>query len=461
MATGIYARVSRDSDEQEHALAQQLDRLRAAAKDDSVVEYIDVASGSRDDRPQLTQLMQDCNSGKLDAVICTRLDRISRSTSHGARLLEYFCGNDTPNLVALDDGLDLNTIGGRMVARMLLNLAQAETERLSERVIHGMDHKRQGLEPLGRAPYGYRKTQGGTNLELDPITAPIARAMVDRFLEVKLMRPVLREFERHGYDVFKSPHGFKNWLLNPALAGFRVYGKYHKFRNDKGKLCKSSRPDGQYGELHPSAHQALITTLERAKIKAIFADARFRRRSGLVKYRSNLLSGLVMCGHCQRMMGYQYGKANATVYMRCVTLNCTSKHYNRTRTDHIEDAIWDALRHQHQEQEQAIAKNNSNGWAQQEQELLGEIERLIKLNDPDYEDALQRKRERLQILIEEKNQAMQLKLGIAGLIEAWGGEQFWRHARHDQQLARQIFVRHVERVVVMNQRVAQVELRAS
>ena len=125
MRTALYARVSTASDEQELALQQQLGRLREAAKADTATEFIDIASGSRDDRAQLERLIKACRAGQIDRVIVTRLDRMSRSMAHGAELLEFFSAEDTPNLIALDDGLDLSTVGGRFVARMLINLGQA------------------------------------------------------------------------------------------------------------------------------------------------------------------------------------------------------------------------------------------------------------------------------------------------------------------------------------------------
>lgn len=459
MPTGIYARVSSERDEQEHALIQQLERLRTAAKGEPVREYIDVASGSRDDRRQLAQMMRDCRRGKLDTVICTRLDRVSRSMAHGAQLLEYFCGDDTPNLIALDDGLDLATVGGRFVARMLINLAQSETERLSERVRHGISHRREGLQILGRPPYGYRLNADRSNIELDPETAPIARGLVDRFLSEQLMRPVLRYYAERGIYPFISTGGFKNWLLNPTLAGFRVYGTYEKYRDKNGKMRERKRPNGQYEHLISNASPALITAVEHAKIKAIFSDQRFRKHSGLVKHRANLLTGLTICGHCQRCMGYQFGNTCRDVYMRCVTLNCSCPHYNRTRADVIEAAIWEALDQQALAKTQLGEQQAGNGWDAKKEQLEAEISELVARDDPDYNDTLQRKRERLELLLYEQTEASAVKSGLVGALQVLGEKELWRRAREDKRLARLLFVELVERVEIWEQRVRGVTLR--
>lgn len=457
--TGIYARVSSEREEQEHALIQQLERLRAAAGGDAVCEYIDIASGSRDDRRQLAQLMRDCRSGKLDTVICTRLDRMSRSMAHGAKLLEYFCADDTPNLIALDDGLDLETVGGRFVARMLINLAQAETERLSERIRHGITHRQEGLQILGRPPFGYRLNSDHSNIELDPATAPVARRLVDLFLREKLMRPVLRHFSQQGIHPFISTHGFKNWLLNPTLAGFRVYGTYESYRDQTGRKKRRKRPEGQYQHQIPNANPALITCVEHARIKAIFSDQRFRRHSGLLKHRANLLTGLTICGHCQRCMGYQFGNTCGGAYLRCVTLNCSGPHYNRIRADVVEAAIWAALNQQKVERRELSQQKPVNNWEAKKQQLEAEIGELVARDDPDYNDTIQRKRERLQLLLYEQSEANAVSSGLVGALQALGEAELWQRARQDKRLARLLFVELVERVEIWEQQVHGVTLR--
>src|SRR5882757_1158984 len=68
-----YARVSTDG--QDHAL--QLDALRAAGCDKVFVE---TASGTRIDRPELAKLLEQARSG--DHICIWRLDRLARSLRH-------------------------------------------------------------------------------------------------------------------------------------------------------------------------------------------------------------------------------------------------------------------------------------------------------------------------------------------------------------------------------------------
>lgn len=461
MSTGLYCRVSTDKGEQQHAMAQQLDRLRLAAQGQDAIEYIEVASGSRDDREQLNRLMQDCRSGKLDTVICTRLDRISRSMAHGAQLLEYFTGEDTPNLIALDDGLDLSTIGGRLVARMLINLAQAEVERLTERTSHGMAKRKAELMPFGPAPYGYRLTEDRTNLEPDPKTAPVARALVQAFIDTKLMRPALRQLELQGQPTFRSIAGFKAWLLNPTLAGYRVYKKMEVYRDEQGHRRRRHKPAGEYGELVADCHPKLISEVEHAKVRAIFANQRVRDRSGLVANRVNTLTGLVVCGHCGHRMNYQYGKALRYVYVKCVYLACEGPHSNRIRSDKVEEALWAALK-EHKQQLLTFDLGKQvelQTGLEQQQALAQQIKDLEALHDPDLAEAIYRKRARLELMLHDQIEAPEMEYSAEQISQALGDERFWEVARADEATKRQFFVQHVERVVVRDQQVESVELR--
>ena len=72
-----YARVSTiEQAVESHALEQQIERLENYG---ATKIYVDVLSGSRDDRQQFTQLLEDVASNKVNKVIATRWDRLTRS----------------------------------------------------------------------------------------------------------------------------------------------------------------------------------------------------------------------------------------------------------------------------------------------------------------------------------------------------------------------------------------------
>lgn len=462
MRIGLYARVSTGSDEQEAALDQQLDRLRAAAAGHETLEFIDVASGTRDDREQLKALMTACQRGQLDRVICTRLDRLSRSMAHGAQLLGYFSADDTPSLLALDDALDLATIGGRLVARMLINLGQAESERLSERVKHGRAYQRKQLIPLGpKAPYGYRFNADRTNYELDPETAESARWLVQEFLKDGLLRPLLRQAKELPGCPWTSVPGMRSWLMNPTLAGFRVYGHDETYRDEDGRLKKRRLKAGVYKEVIADAHEPLISVVEHAKVQARILEHSDRKTSGLLKGFVRELTKLVVCSHCGRFMSYQHHVRLGPVYLRCMYFPCASEKRNRIKVQTVKDAIWAKLK-ANREQLVAYALINigtKSGQLDDEIKLDQEIRELEARHDADLEEVILRKRMRLNALIQMHGHRLDVVATASEMRRELESESAWQQIAMDPVATREVFTRYVQKALVRDRQVEAVLLR--
>lgn len=462
MRVALYARISTGSDEQEQALQQQLARLRQASLPHVPTEFIDVASGSRDDRPQLQALLAACRNGQVDRVIVTRLDRMSRSMAHGAQLLTYFSAPDTPVLVALDDGLDLNTIGGRLVARMLINLGQAESERLSERVIHGKQHQREQRRPFGPfAPYGYRFTADRSNYELDPLTAEPARAIVEHFLATTQVRETLRFARTMPGTPFKSTAGLMSWVLNPTLCGCRCYGCSEQVRDADGKLRRRQLPVGRYQQIIPDQHEPLISPVQHAKARAIYEQHRNRRRCPVTPHFVRELTGLVICDHCRHVMSHHTGKGGRYLVLRCAHAICPMGNRNRIKAEVVKEAIWSQLRADWELVAMVASGQISNGNQNDAaiNNLVEAIRELEAKRDPDLGEAIQRKRDRLQKLMTQRMAQAQMPQVSSQLRDALRGDVFWEAAAGDAQTTRRMFTEYVEQVLVADKRVKAVQLR--
>src|SRR5258708_4852799 len=87
----IYSRVS--TDKQSHD--SQLHELRdwCQRREWSAVEYSDTITGSKFSRRGLDQLMADVRRGKVEAVVCFKLDRLGRSLAHLAQLVSELNAN--------------------------------------------------------------------------------------------------------------------------------------------------------------------------------------------------------------------------------------------------------------------------------------------------------------------------------------------------------------------------------
>ena len=91
-------------------------------------------------------------AGRLESVICYKLDRIGRSLKHLLNLFEEF-SNRNIGFVSLSQNIDTNTPEGRMFLKMLMVLAEYERELIVARTCDGLKRAVRQGKRLGR-PYG-------------------------------------------------------------------------------------------------------------------------------------------------------------------------------------------------------------------------------------------------------------------------------------------------------------------
>jgi DNA invertase Pin-like site-specific DNA recombinase len=145
--TALYVRVS-IADQHPDA---QLVNLRATAKQrgyEVVREYSDTASGPKQKRPGLEQLMDDAQRGKLDAILVAAFDRVARSTRHFLDVLDEL-NRLNVEFVSVKENIDT---GGPLGRSLIEVLAGLERSLIIERVRAGMQRAKMEGRRLGRAP---------------------------------------------------------------------------------------------------------------------------------------------------------------------------------------------------------------------------------------------------------------------------------------------------------------------
>jgi DNA invertase Pin-like site-specific DNA recombinase len=151
-----YARVSTDG--QDHAL--QLDALRAAGCDKVFVE---TASGTRTDRPELAKLLEQARKG--DVLVVWRLDRLARSLRHLIDIADDLNRRGIA-LRSITESIDTTTPSGRFMFNILGALSSMEREIIVERTRAGL---------IAAASRGRR---GGRPPALDEAQIRAAKAML-------------------------------------------------------------------------------------------------------------------------------------------------------------------------------------------------------------------------------------------------------------------------------------------
>jgi len=106
-------------------------------------------SGTKDRRPALDQMLKAASQRNFDCVLVWRLDRLGRNTKHLLTVLDELESLQIP-LVSLQEGFDLSTPIGRVVATVLAALSAFEREIIKERVVAGIQNAKAKGKKLGR-----------------------------------------------------------------------------------------------------------------------------------------------------------------------------------------------------------------------------------------------------------------------------------------------------------------------
>jgi site-specific DNA recombinase len=141
-----YTRVSTDKQADEgHSLAVQQAKLEAycLVKDWALAEVVqdEGYSAKSLDRPGMQRLLAMVETGQVQVVVVTKLDRLTRSVADLDRFLKLFDKKGVA-LVSLQESLDATTATGRLMMNLLASVSQWEREVIGERTKDAMQHLR-------------------------------------------------------------------------------------------------------------------------------------------------------------------------------------------------------------------------------------------------------------------------------------------------------------------------------
>jgi len=156
----VYLRVSTDTQIHDSQEAELWDYCNRRGWTD-IEWFRDRASGAKQDRRGLSDLMQKVRRGKVDIVLAFKLDRLARSLSHLAQLIAELQVHRVA-LVCPSQGID--TSNSNPAAHLQLNIlaavAQFERELITERVRAGVAAAKARGVRMGRpATSDSRKSQ--------------------------------------------------------------------------------------------------------------------------------------------------------------------------------------------------------------------------------------------------------------------------------------------------------------
>ena len=201
-------------------------------------------SGKNLNRPDVQRLLEECRSGKVEAVIVWRLDRLSRSLRDTLETIEDIFMPAGVSLISVTENIDTSTPAGRLMLNILASFAQNEREAIAERVRMAKNSMAKDCKHLGGyVPFGYKVNQQGY-YEIDEKTAPIVREIFRMYNARMGYTAILRYLHDQGV---KSPQGndFKKNSLNYILRNEKYTGTYIHNRLAPQSISgkRSSRPN--------------------------------------------------------------------------------------------------------------------------------------------------------------------------------------------------------------------------
>lgn len=186
----VYLRVSTVGQNEAGQRREVLRWLRGNGIPDADVRwYVDKRSGDNLKRPAFERLQRDVFGGEVRSVVLWKLDRLSRSIRDGINVLADWCDRGL-RVVSVTQQIDFNGATGKMLAAVLLGVAEMEQETRRERQAAGIAAAKEQGAYRGRKPgttkgspqrAGELRQKGLTDAEIATALG-VSRRTVQRYL---------------------------------------------------------------------------------------------------------------------------------------------------------------------------------------------------------------------------------------------------------------------------------------
>ena len=151
-------------------------------------------SGGTLERVGLQRLLQDVDEGRIDQIVVYKIDRLTRSLSDFARLVDRL-EKANASFVSVTQSFNTATSMGRLTLNVLLSFAQFEREVTAERIRDKITaSKKRGLWMGGTVPLGYEPD--GRSLRIVEEEAKTVKTIFDLYLTHGSLMAVKREADR-------------------------------------------------------------------------------------------------------------------------------------------------------------------------------------------------------------------------------------------------------------------------
>jgi DNA invertase Pin-like site-specific DNA recombinase len=230
-------------------------------------------SGGTLERPALRRLLADVEAGRIDTIVCYKIDRLSRSLMDFAKLVERFEAHAV-TFISVTQAFNTTTSMGRLTLNILLSFAQFEREVIGERIRDKFAASRaRGMWMGGKAPLGYDVRD---------------RKLVINEMEARTIRRVFEGFVEIG-------SGTKLTTMLRAEGATTKHGKLIG-KADIYKLLNNRTYVGEAvhkGNIYAGEHKAIVTRELWDQVHAILTESPRARANKNRAQSPALLRGLI------------------------------------------------------------------------------------------------------------------------------------------------------------------------
>jgi DNA invertase Pin-like site-specific DNA recombinase len=250
-------------------------------------------SGGTLDRPALRRLIRAIEAGKVDTLVCYKIDRLTRALTDFTKLIEIL-NRHSVALVSITESFNTATSLGRLNLHMILSFAEYERELAGERIRDKfLQSRKRGMWMGGHAPLGYLARD--RKLIVDEAEAALVRHIFERFLRVGSATTLVQELNAAGHHT-KRGKPFDKGIVYKLLKNRTYVGEVeHK------------------GTTYPGEHDAIIERDTWDKVRAILAENAHRRASHARAAIPALLKGLIF-GPDDRAMAPSHTRRRGRLY---------------------------------------------------------------------------------------------------------------------------------------------------
>lgn len=149
MKVAIYVRNSTTEEKQNPETQLKPLKEKCKKEDWDCEVFQEFASGAKESRPELDNMLQKIREKEFDAVLVWRLDRLGRSLKHLLQLIEEF-RNKNVAFISLMEGFDTSTPQGELFFHIAGAFAQFERSLIQERINAGLKRAKKEGKKLGR-----------------------------------------------------------------------------------------------------------------------------------------------------------------------------------------------------------------------------------------------------------------------------------------------------------------------